>query len=77
MIELSEIASVDKKKISEFKLIFEEKWERNVIKKFDFLKFFGLYSILGMAPQDGFEPPAKRLTVACSTADYLGGPSDE
>ena len=24
-----------------------------------------------LAPQDGFEPPAKRLTVACSTADYL------
>ena len=26
----------------------------------------------GMAPQDGFEPPAKRLTVACSTAELLG-----
>tara|TARA_E500000178_G_scaffold316339_1_gene335979 strand:- start:156 stop:329 length:174 start_codon:yes stop_codon:yes gene_type:complete len=25
-----------------------------------------------MAPQDGFEPPAKRLTVACSTAELLG-----
>ena len=30
-----------------------------------------------MAPRDGFEPPAKRLTVACSNADYPGGPSDE
>ena len=28
--------------------------------------------MLGMAPQDGFEPPAKRLTVACSTAELLG-----
>ena len=27
---------------------------------------------VGMAPQDGFEPPAKRLTVACSTAELLG-----
>ena len=28
--------------------------------------------MLGMAPQDGFEPPAKRLTVACSTAELPG-----
>ena len=28
--------------------------------------------LVGMAPQDGFEPPAKRLTVACSTAELLG-----
>ena len=25
-----------------------------------------------MAPRDGFEPPAKRLTVACSTAELPG-----
>ena len=25
-----------------------------------------------LAPQGGFEPPAKRLTVACSTAELLG-----
>ena len=29
-----------------------------------------------LAPRDGFEPQAKRLSVACSTADFLGGPSD-
>ena len=28
--------------------------------------------MVGMAPQDGFEPPAKRLTVACSTAELPG-----
>ncbi len=26
----------------------------------------------GLAPRDGFEPPAKRLTVACSTAELPG-----
>ncbi len=25
-----------------------------------------------LAPRDGFEPPAKRLTVACSTAELPG-----
>ena len=29
-----------------------------------------------LAPRDGFEPPAKRLKVACSTAVFLGRPSD-
>ena len=26
----------------------------------------------GLAPRDGFEPPAKRLTAACSTAELPG-----
>jgi hypothetical protein len=25
-----------------------------------------------MAPRDGFEPPARRLTVVCSTAELPG-----
>ena len=29
-----------------------------------------------MAPRDGFEPPAKRLTVACSTAELPGNNGD-
>ena len=28
--------------------------------------------MLKLAPRDGFEPPAKRLTVACSTAELPG-----
>ena len=29
-----------------------------------------------LAPRDGFEPPAKRLTAACSTAELPGTTSD-
>ena len=32
--------------------------------------------LVEMAPQDGFEPPAKRLTVACSTAELPGTITD-
>ena len=31
-----------------------------------------LIGFLKMAPRDGFEPPAKRLTAACSTAELPG-----
>ena len=30
------------------------------------------YKFGKVAPRDGFEPPAKRLTVACSTAELPG-----
>ena len=33
---------------------------------------FAYSSKVGLAPRDGFEPPAKRLTVACSTAELPG-----
>ena len=31
-----------------------------------------IYVFEKVAPRDGFEPPAKRLTVACSTAELPG-----
>ncbi len=33
---------------------------------------YTIYYWKRVAPRDGFEPPAKRLTVACSTAELPG-----
>ena len=36
------------------------------------LYIYGGHHIRKLAPRDGFEPPAKRLTVACSTTELPG-----